>query len=117
MWHKLPRIRECKFNAIKRMTKNVKRTRKRKRLNYDSDIRARCSGELKERVLRYAEKVTVDEADILRWAVTEYMDRVAPEKAPDIKSEPAPVGNPAEATSVIPKKKPRPSLVLPFPLN
>lgn len=41
----------------------------------DSVIRARCSTELKERVMRAAERLGLEEADILRMAVVDYLNR------------------------------------------
>lgn len=41
----------------------------------DAVIRARCSAQLKARVLEVAERLGLEEADIVRLAVTDYLNR------------------------------------------
>lgn len=55
-------------------------------------IRARCTPELKARVLAYAERMGLEEADIIRIAVQDYINRAdsAPAGQAQITLHPAP---------------------------
>lgn len=57
-----------------------------------SVIRARCSPELKERVLRYAAQMGLEEADIVRTAVQDYLNRAesTPDGASSLRLHPRP---------------------------
>jgi hypothetical protein len=53
----------------------VKGTQTKQKTEYDAVIRARCFDELKQRVLIYAARKGSDEAQIVRQAVIEFLER------------------------------------------